>query len=929
VPPQARRGTIIVRIGADKSGFDRALKSTRKSLSSFNSFSARIAKTASIGIAGAIGAVAGVGVKTALELDKARSDIARATGAVGEELVSQFREATDAMKQVPNAASEVAASFGVLRTLASGTDEAIGDLTVDVLRFVDIAGGDAALVSKRFGQVVQTYGAGAEEAAKSLDVLVKVSTSFGVSGEKLLTILQRYGPVFKNAGFSIAETAAVMGQFEARGLDVSRIGPGINAFFRKMAAEGRDSRKELVKLVAQLNATADESEALSIATNALGAEGAQRFLAAVRSGLDVSTKGLREFTAEAEGSLDTIYGNSQTFGEKLRVLWNRISITLGEKVLPVLSRVVDFAEQQLPRFIGRLGDLRDTVRRLAADALERIEPKLRGIAEAMRPVVEWLGRFIRQNPQAVFAGLAAVLGAIALGALIAAIGALIALLAGPVGFLIAIGAVTTALVGLYRESETFRRILAKTGEVLRDIWEALQVLRPAVESVGAALRGLIDFLAGVFTGDWARAWDGLKTYVTNLAEAAGKIGMLLLQGLQRIIDEGAPLLGRVGLALIEYIWAGLKPRLNYLWADFPLQLLRWIGQLAANLDNVGVRLLELLWEGLRRTAKAYWDLLPVVLFDWLPALAGLYFRTGVRLLELMWKGIVATLKQLYDTVPRLLLDWLPALAGIYFRGGVRMVRLLWAGSVETLKLLYDTVPRLLFDWLPALARLYYRAGAQMVRLLWAGIKETLHFFFLTVPGLLLRWSGEIVQQMFNVGKRLAQLAWAGLRSAVRFNWLSLPGLLAGWTRTTYSRLRSIGAAMGRNIAAGVLSALTSLPSQIASKVSGAASAVGGGIGGAFSRVKSAFGAPFGAEGAIVTRPTFSLIGEAGPEAVVPLHRMPGARPLPGRMGSASTTINLVFNGDVYDEAGFRELVVQELYEHERLNGPLRLAGYSG
>lgn len=37
----------------------------------------------------------------------------------------------------------------------------------------------------------------------------------------------------------------------------------------------------------------------------------------------------------------------------------------------------------------------------------------------------------------------------------------------------------------------------------------------------------------------------------------------------------------------------------------------------------------------------------------------------------------------------------------------------------------------------------------------------------------------------------------------------------------------------------------------------------------------------GATGGIVRRPTYALIGEAGPEAVVPLNRAPGASPLPG------------------------------------------------
>lgn len=71
----------------------------------------------------------------------------------------------------------------------------------------------------------------------------------------------------------------------------------------------------------------------------------------------------------------------------------------------------------------------------------------------------------------------------------------------------------------------------------------------------------------------------------------------------------------------------------------------------------------------------------------------------------------------------------------------------------------------------------------------------------------------------------------------------------------------------------------------------------------------------GAEGAIVTRPTGALIGEAGPEAVIPLDRMPGASPLPGGIGGGSYTINVYANGDVVPDK-----IVDAIKKFERLNG---------
>lgn len=49
-----------------------------------------------------------------------------------------------------------------------------------------------------------------------------------------------------------------------------------------------------------------------------------------------------------------------------------------------------------------------------------------------------------------------------------------------------------------------RGLLTAAGTVARHVIEAL--------------RGLIDFLAGVFTGDWGRAWDGIRRIVENVWE---------------------------------------------------------------------------------------------------------------------------------------------------------------------------------------------------------------------------------------------------------------------------------------------------------------------------------------------------------------------------------------------------------------------------
>jgi len=77
----------------------------------------------------------------------------------------------------------------------------------------------------------------------------------------------------------------------------------------------------------------------------------------------------------------------------------------------------------------------------------------------------------------------------------------------------------------------------------------------------------------------------------------------------------------------------------------------------------------------------------------------------------------------------------------------------------------------------------------------------------------------------------------------------------------------------------------------------------------------------GATGGIVTQPTLAVIGEAGPEAVVPLNRTPGSSPLPA-MNGGTAPINVTVNAGL--GANGREIadvIVGELKKYTRRNGP--------
>ena len=111
----------------------------------------------------------------------------------------------------------------------------------------------------------------------------------------------------------------------------------------------------------------------------------------------------------------------------------------------------------------------------------------------------------------------------------------------------------------------------------------------------------------------------------------------------------------------------------------------------------------------------------------------------------------------------------------------------------------------------------------------------------------------------------------------------------------------------KSIPGKVASALSSIPSLISGAISGAAGRVGGAIKGFFG----------GAEGAIVTRPTFTLVGEAGPEIIAPLHTAAGAMPLSAAGSAGSGGLTMVVEGDVYGIDQFEDYYYRLAEEGKR------------
>jgi phage-related protein len=102
------------------------------------------------------------------------------------------------------------------------------------------------------------------------------------------------------------------------------------------------------------------------------------------------------------------------------------------------------------------------------------------------------------------------------------------------------GVLKKAWDGLYQIlNKTVIPIINKVIEVLKFLWEKVinpvisvlwDTLKPAFDTVfsgigdvinglGTTLGGIIDFITGVFTGDWSKAWEGIKSIFKGIWDA--------------------------------------------------------------------------------------------------------------------------------------------------------------------------------------------------------------------------------------------------------------------------------------------------------------------------------------------------------------------------------------------------------------------------
>jgi len=649
-------GTIKIDTKIDQDGIKRGISDMQKNLNGAADKLKGVGTKMSAAITAPIVGLGTVAFAAADTVDKAYREIRIGTGATGDELENLKQSFETVFVGVPDSADEVATALSNLNTYTGWTGEVLEGLTQNVLDAARTMGEDGVATSEAFGKALNAWNIPAEEAQGHLDHLYNLSQTYGVGLGELSGLVTAHGTTLKNAGFEMDEVADFMARLEANGISVTRIMPGLNQATRKWADEGKNSREELNKTIIAMQDAESETEALAIATEVFGAQGAQRMVDAVRNGAIPALDDMGETFEDSSGIIQEATEDTRTIGEEFQILKNQTTLALE----PLGKILIDLAKQAIPPLIEGVTTVAEWFQNLSPHA-QRLIVLVGGIAAAIGPL---LSAFTTILP--VIKTVAGALSFLASwpAIIIAAIAGLVALV---VIYWDEIKEVTitvfTAIGDFLSETwewikETAIEVWSSISEFFTEAWEwiketAVNVFNSILEffeewgtTILAVILGPIGILIGLIIENWdeikeytieafniiseflSETWESIKETVSTVVSAIidffseswenakettitifNAISGFLSNIWNGIRDTVSNIISRIRNT-ISNIWGSIKDTTSRVWNGIKNTISRIVNNVSSTVSRVFDRIsstISRVWNGVKRTTSRIWD----------------------------------------------------------------------------------------------------------------------------------------------------------------------------------------------------------------------------------------------------------------------------------------------------------------------------------
>lgn len=487
--------------------------------------------------AGALGA----GLKVATDFEAEMSNVKAITQA-NEQQFEQLRQvAIQLGADTKFSSSEVANAMAEMAK-AGWDSQQIIDGMGGVLDAAAASGEELGTVSTIVADAITGFGLAASDSTRVADLLTEAANGGTISIADLGETMKYVAPLGQSVGLSIEDATTAIEAMSMAGIKGSQAGTSLRGFMLnlikpsstvaaamdKLGLSITDSSgnfKSLDQILREMRAALQglspemQQNTVAAITGKEAYSGIQAVLNMTQQEYDALSESMRNSTGVADQTAAVMQDNLQAKVEQLGGALESLAIVLADNIIPWLTSVIEKVTEWVQGFsqmdegtqklvLGLMG-----ITAIASPVLSAIGSITQGIGSiiTVAPKISQafsavstamttnvlpkitsgfnaLSSFLMANPLA--AGIAVCVGAIAIFGddIQAALGELDSWLQG---------VFATDMTEFF--GPTLGGIMNQSLENLKTIWDGVKQV----------FDGIIDFIRGVFTGDWERAWNGI------------------------------------------------------------------------------------------------------------------------------------------------------------------------------------------------------------------------------------------------------------------------------------------------------------------------------------------------------------------------------------------------------------------------------------
>lgn len=492
----------------------------------------------SIGVTAPIVAAGAAGLAAFSEVDEALDTIITKTGATGDQAdrLSQSFENVGSNTHLP--LQTVGEAIGEVNTQFGFMDKKLEDSTNYLLQYAEINDTDVSQSAIFARQAIEAYDMSYDDLNSVLDVTTKTAQNTGQSVDDLMQKAIDGAPQIKQLGLSFGEGITLMGQFEQAGVDSSAALSSLSKATVTYAKDGKTLSQGLGELQDKIKNASSETEAINAAAEIFGNKGGPRMADAIKRGT-LNLEDLAKVASESGGSVGSTYEATLDPIDKANMAMNNAKLAMasvGESVQIALLPFFELAIDALQRFKIWLDSLDQGQKNMLvtiALVVAAIGPLLVILGTLMSSVTKVAGGI--RTLQSVFSAMK------------------IAFATNP--FLLVIAGITLLVAGLvlaYNKCEWFRNGVNAFFGGVRDI--GVQVFKFLGGYIGNVFGGIIanfnnfkdsgmrifngfiDFVTGVFTGNWSKAWQGVVAIFGGIFDGIAAVGKAPINAMIGLIN---------------------------------------------------------------------------------------------------------------------------------------------------------------------------------------------------------------------------------------------------------------------------------------------------------------------------------------------------------------------------------------------------------